>query len=114
MNKANAPLQSCCMVRLRAQGNSAGPRKGLSISRLCANYSSSMMSSTPERLVLATRGSPLALAQARIVAQLVERAYPELSVETMPVTTRGDADRRAFPAIGGKGLFVAEVERAVA
>jgi hydroxymethylbilane synthase len=40
--------------------------------------------------------------------------YPDLDVHVTIVETRGDADSRPFAAIGGRGLFVAEVERAVA
>jgi hydroxymethylbilane synthase len=72
-----------------------------------------MMSRSPERLVVASRGSRLALTQAEIVAQLVRATHPELQIEIKPVRTRGDADHRPFHAIGGKGLFVKEVERAL-
>lgn len=41
-------------------------------------------------------------------------AHPGLEVEVHPIKTRGDKDLRSFSAIGGKGLFVAEVEQAVA
>lgn len=41
-------------------------------------------------------------------------AHPDLEVEVHPVKTRGDKDLRSFSAIGGKGLFVAEVEQEVA
>ena len=65
------------------------------------------------RLVLATRGSRLALRQAETVADLVRRHRPDVTVEIVVVKTRGDSDERPFSSIGGKGLFVAEVERAV-
>lgn len=65
------------------------------------------------RVVLASRGSRLALAQASTVAELLRRAHPELDVEISTVTTRGDRDSRPFREIGGKGLFVKEVERAL-
>ncbi|HEX2196335.1 MAG TPA: hydroxymethylbilane synthase [Actinomycetota bacterium] len=64
-------------------------------------------------LVVASRGSALALRQSEGVAQALRGAHPGLEVEVVPVETRGDRDRRPFGAIGGKGLFVAEVERAV-
>jgi hydroxymethylbilane synthase len=72
------------------------------------------MSPIPERLVIASRGSRLALEQAAIISALVVAAHPDLPVEIMTVATTGDRDRRPFGAIGGKSLFVAEVERAVA
>lgn len=48
------------------------------------------------------------------MAQALRDAHPGLEVEVHAVETRGDRDQRSFAAIGGKGLFVAEVERAVA
>jgi hydroxymethylbilane synthase len=66
-----------------------------------------------ERLRIATRGSPLALAQAAIVSNLLRAEHPQLEVDTVVVRTTGDRDARPYAAIGGKGLFTAEVERAV-
>jgi hydroxymethylbilane synthase len=71
------------------------------------------MSRTPDRLVVASRGSKLALGQARSVAAALERVSPGISVEVVTVSTKGDKDRRPFATIGGKGLFMAEVEREV-
>src|SRR5918992_1056361 len=71
------------------------------------------MSRQTKKLVLATRGSRLALKQTALVAELVTRAHPHVSIETLTVTTTGDKDARPFAAIGGKGLFTSEVERAV-
>ncbi len=49
-----------------------------------------------------------------MVADLVTEAHPSMEVEIITVTTAGDRDKtRPFAAIGGKGLFTAEVERAV-
>jgi hydroxymethylbilane synthase len=71
--------------------------------------------STPERLVIASRESALALWQARhIQSQLVAR-YPLTRVEIMGMTTEGD--RRldvSLAKVGGKGLFVKELEDALA
>jgi hydroxymethylbilane synthase len=68
----------------------------------------------PRRLLIASRGSRLALRQAGIVAELVRSVTEDIDVDVRTVRTRGDSDSRAFSAIGGKGLFVAEVEREVA
>jgi hydroxymethylbilane synthase len=69
----------------------------------------------PERLVIASRESALAMWQARhIQAQLTER-YPGLRVEILGMTTEGD--RRldiSLAKVGGKGLFVKELEDALA
>lgn len=66
-------------------------------------------------LRLATRGSPLALRQTDIVAELVHDAHPDLAVEPVVVRTRGDRESAvSLDRIGGQGVFVAEVEAAVA
>lgn len=65
-------------------------------------------------LRIATRGSPLARWQAEHVAGLVHRAEPSTTVELVVVETFGDR-RQDLPlsAIGGKGVFVKEVQAAV-
>jgi len=64
---------------------------------------------------LATRGSPLALRQTEAVAALLRAAHPGLEVEISVVRTRGDRDESApLDQIGGQGVFVTEVEAAVA
>ncbi len=70
------------------------------------------------RFVIGTRGSPLALAQARLVEQAVVRAVPELAepgaVATQVIRTSGDAVQdRPLAEIGGKGLFTKEIEEAL-
>jgi len=72
-----------------------------------------MMSQIPSGLVIASRGSKLALRQVRIVADLVTARHPSVEIEVREVTTKGDRDGRAFSQIGGKGLFTSEVEREV-
>lgn len=66
------------------------------------------------RLRIATRKSPLALAQARWVADQLSTLQEGLTVEEVRLETRGDQllDRPLAKA-GGKGLFVAEVEQAL-
>jgi hydroxymethylbilane synthase len=72
------------------------------------------MSSGPESLRLATRGSPLALAQAGLVAAELRRAWPGLETRLVVVATEGDRRRDASTAaLGGKGVFTAGVQRAV-
>ncbi len=62
--------------------------------------------------VIATRGSALALAQTEIVRRLLKEKG--IDTEIRVVSTRGDKDRvRPLSEIGGKGLFVREVEREV-
>jgi hydroxymethylbilane synthase len=69
--------------------------------------------SSPARLVVASRASRLALTQTGLVADRLRSAHPDLEVEILEVTTRGDRDQRPFAQIGGKGLFTTEVERAI-
>lgn len=66
------------------------------------------------RLRIATRRSALALWQAQHVAAQLERAHPGLEVELVPMTTRGDEIQDVPLAnIGGKGLFLKELEVAL-
>jgi len=67
------------------------------------------------RLVIATRRSRLALWQAEHVQSRLQTLHPGLAVELLPMSTRGDEllDRRLDQA-GGKGLFVKELESAMA
>jgi hydroxymethylbilane synthase len=66
------------------------------------------------KVVLATRRSKLALAQARAyVRQLIAR-NPGLEVEELHVVTSGDRIQdRSLQEIGGKGLFIKEIEEAL-
>ncbi len=68
------------------------------------------------RLKLGTRGSPLALAQARKVAAALESAqrWPEGYVEIVAITTTGDqVHDRPLAEVGGKGLWTKELDRAL-
>ncbi len=72
------------------------------------------MTPSPARITIATRQSLLALWQSRHVQALLTRRYPELRVELLPLTTRGDRILdRPLAAIGGKGLFLKELEQAL-
>ncbi|HEY3073771.1 MAG TPA: hydroxymethylbilane synthase [Burkholderiales bacterium] len=68
-----------------------------------------------KRLVIATRASRLALWQAEHLKARLAALHPGLAVELLPMSTRGDEllDRRLDQA-GGKGLFVKELESAMA
>jgi hydroxymethylbilane synthase len=65
------------------------------------------------RLRIATRGSKLALIQTEIVSALVRSVAPDIEIEVVTVSTKGDTDARPYAEIGGKGLFMSEVEREV-
>jgi hydroxymethylbilane synthase len=63
---------------------------------------------------LGTRGSALALAQTEHVATLLRATRPDLEIGHRIIRTRGDADSTTpLPAIGGKGVFTEELERAL-
>ena len=65
-------------------------------------------------LRIATRKSPLALWQTEHVAAALRAAHPGLQVELVPMSTRGDEVLdRSLAAIGGKGLFLKELELAM-
>ena len=69
---------------------------------------------TSNRLVIATRESPLALWQARHVQERLQALHPELVVELLGMTTQGDRILDVtLNKIGGKGLFVKELELAL-
>ncbi len=66
------------------------------------------------RCIIATRESPLALWQAEHVKSLLEKRHKGLSVELMGMTTRGDQILdKTLSKIGGKGLFVVELEERI-
>jgi hydroxymethylbilane synthase len=66
------------------------------------------------RLRIATRRSPLALWQANFVADTLRRLHPDLQVEVLPMVTKGDQWLDSpLSRIGGKGLFVKELEHAL-
>jgi hydroxymethylbilane synthase len=65
-------------------------------------------------LRIATRKSQLALWQAEHVAALLREAHPGLAIELVPLVTQGDRIQdRTLAAIGGKGLFIKELEVAI-
>lgn len=66
------------------------------------------------RLRIATRNSPLALWQAKDVKSRIEALDPGMAVELVTMTTRGDQLLDSpLAKIGGKGLFVKELESAI-
>ncbi|HML54971.1 MAG TPA: hydroxymethylbilane synthase, partial [Solidesulfovibrio magneticus] len=67
-----------------------------------------------EKLVIATRGSKLALWQANHVADRLRQAHPGLAVDLLPIKTKGDIILDVpLAKVGGKGLFVKEIEEAL-
>lgn len=73
-----------------------------------------MTTSAPVKLRIATRQSALALWQAEHVADLVRQQHPGVQVELLPLVTEGDRILdKPLASIGGKGLFLKELERAL-
>ena len=67
-----------------------------------------------DSIVIATRESPLALWQAEHVQALLAKRYPEKDVHLLGITTKGDRILdKTLSKIGGKGLFVKELEMAM-
>lgn len=67
-----------------------------------------------QKIRIATRESPLALWQAEYVSSALRTHHPELQVELVPMTTKGDQILDSpLAKVGGKGLFVKELERAM-
>lgn len=69
---------------------------------------------TKTLLKIATRRSPLALWQANYIKDRLTQFYPNLQVELVPMVTKGDVILDTpLAKIGGKGLFVKELENAL-
>jgi len=72
------------------------------------------MAAFPARIRIATRESRLALRQTELVAAALAARHPGLAVETVGMTTQGDRVLdRPLAEVGGKGLFVKELEVAL-
>ncbi len=69
----------------------------------------------PKKLVIASRESALAMWQAKHIQSRLQALYPETQVEILGMTTTGDQILDSpLAKIGGKGLFVKELEQALA
>lgn len=65
-------------------------------------------------IVIGTRKSALALWQTEHIADLLKAIYPDMRIEIMPFSTRGDEILdQSLPAIGGKGVFTEALEHAL-
>ena len=66
-----------------------------------------------ERIILGTRGSELARAQTLLVERAIRIVHSSVAIETKIIETRGDSAKAIEPRAGRKGLFTAEIERAL-
>jgi hydroxymethylbilane synthase len=85
----------------------------------CASSSRSrrprVSAAAPLQVRIGTRGSMLALRQTEAVVRAIRAAWPSVRCDVLPITTTGDRDLdRPIPAFGGKGVFTAEIEAALA
>ncbi len=84
------------------------------MSQTLASSSSTSPLAAPKRLVIASRESRLALWQAHYVQDCLKKCYPDCDVQILGMTTRGDQILdKALSKVGGKGLFVKELETAL-
>ncbi len=73
------------------------------------------MNTPPKKIVIASRESALAMWQAKHIQSRLQALYPESTVEILGMTTTGDQILDSpLARIGGKGLFVKELEQALA
>ena len=71
-------------------------------------------SSIPKKIVIATRESALALWQANFIREQLAELYPQTEISIFGMTTRGDQILdTSLSKIGGKGLFIKELEQAL-
>jgi hydroxymethylbilane synthase len=66
-----------------------------------------------KNLILGTRGSELARTQARLVEDAIQQLNSDVTIETKIIVTKGDEAKPGDPHAGRKGLFTAEIERAL-
>lgn len=68
---------------------------------------------SPRTFVLGTRGSQLALRQTEIALEALRAANPGATFEKRTIQTEGDRSAASLNEIGGRGVFVIEIERAL-
>ncbi len=66
-----------------------------------------------DTLRLGTRSSRLALAQTRLIESALGRLAPEISMELVEISTRGDESSAPLATIGGTGVFTARIRTAL-
>lgn len=70
---------------------------------------------TPQKIIIASRESLLAMWQANFIKRRLRELYPQTEISILGMTTRGDQILdKTLSKIGGKGLFIKELEQALA
>jgi len=68
----------------------------------------------PHKIIIASRESLLAMWQARFIQHCLSQLYPQTEISILGMTTRGDQILdQSLSKIGGKGLFIKELEQAL-
>ena len=66
------------------------------------------------KIRIGTRKSSLALAQTQMVCNALKNRFPDIKTEIIPITTKGDKILdKPLAKIGGKGIFITEIEQAL-
>ncbi len=65
------------------------------------------------KIILGTRGSELARTQSRLVENVIRSAHSDVAIEIKIIATKGDDAKIVDPCAGRKGLFTANIERAL-
>lgn len=66
------------------------------------------------KITIGTRGSKLALTQTNMVIDAIKMCYPNIKIDIKKIKTTGDKILdKSLSKIGGKGLFIAEIEKAL-
>jgi len=65
------------------------------------------------KIILGTRGSELARTQSRLVENVIRSAHSDVAIEIKIIATKGDDAKIVDPYAGRKGLFTANIERAL-
>ncbi|MDQ3718417.1 MAG: hydroxymethylbilane synthase [Thermoproteota archaeon] len=64
-------------------------------------------------ILVGTRGSRLAIAQTEIALVALRKAHPQVQFKVIPISTKGDVDKRPLFTLDEKGIFEKEVNEAV-
>src|SRR5438270_12096861 len=69
------------------------------------------MTAENQKIVLGTRGSELARAQATMMEKAIQKVRTQAKIETKTIATQGDKASVVDPLAGRKGMFTAAIER---
>jgi hydroxymethylbilane synthase len=110
-SRKSAWLDTLCGVVLAFVSSALGPATGLVVPQAASAYLRQVVGE--RKITLGSRTSPMAMAQARAVAGLLSSVIPGLEVAISGITTTADRWDGDLAVLGGKGLFVKEIDRAL-